>query len=70
MEDIANLSVEFLKLAGLVGLVKAEMVVVNHVMKPVYNIQQAFRMKLESHFVPHSKQKIPHSMAWGEKILT
>jgi hypothetical protein len=51
MADIANLSVEFLKLAGLVGLVKEEMVVVNPVMKLAYNIQQAFKTKLESPFV-------------------
>jgi hypothetical protein len=69
MEDIANLSVEFPKPAGLVGLVKEEMVVVNHAMKPAYNIQQAFRTKLESRCKPLSKQKILHSTAWGGKIL-
>jgi hypothetical protein len=70
MGDIVNLSVESPKLAGLVGLVKEEMGVVNHAMIPAYNIQQAFRTKLGSRYKPLSKQKILHSTAWGEKILT
>ena len=69
MEDIGNLSVESLKLVGLVELVKEEMVVVNHAMKQAYNIQQAFKTKLESLYESHSKQKTQHSMEWVEKIL-